>query len=319
MEQSNDFSSKKEFPYIEILKNAGSLVWQNKFLLWFGVLISLGSGFDLGRIGNNDTAKNQAEEFVKSNWQVIALLVLVMLIVFIALFLISLIGRAGLIKSVNQLSTGGKTSFKKGWLQGKKYIKKLFQLYLLFFLTAFIIVAILALPVIYLALIHSYISAVLVGILAIAILIPLIVIIALVNIFSEIYIVLSDLRIFSAIEAGYNLLVHNLKKTIIFGLLLFIVQIVAGIAYLPVVLILLIIFVPAGYLFYALSSISFILFLIVAVPMALAILIAVAAIIQAYTNTAWVLFFQEIAKSKEPETEKVVEEAREIAAAPEKV
>ena len=61
MEISNGTNPKKEFPYIEILKNAGRLVWLNRFLLWFGVLITLGSGFDLGRIGNNETAKNQAK------------------------------------------------------------------------------------------------------------------------------------------------------------------------------------------------------------------------------------------------------------------
>ena len=255
---------------------------------------------------------------IKANWQLVVILALVMLIIFIALFLLSLIGKAGLVKSVNKLSKNEETNFKKGWAQGKKYIKKLFQLYLLFFFAAFIIIAILALPVIYLALIHSYISAVLVGILAVAILIPLMIVIALVNKFSEIYIILSDLKIFSAIEAGYNLLAYNLKKTIIFGLIIFALRIAAGIVFLPVVLVLMIILVPAGYLFHALSLVSFIIFLVFAIPVALAALIAVSAAIQTYTSTAWVLFFQEIAKVKEPETEKVTEESAEIAAAVEK-
>ncbi|MFA5872023.1 MAG: hypothetical protein WC858_04895 [Parcubacteria group bacterium] len=319
METNNNPSPKKEFPYVEILKKAGNLIWQNKFLLWFGVLISLGSGFDLGRIGNNEAAKNQTEEFAKANWQAMVLIGLVALAIFILLFLISLIGRAGLVKSINLLSRDKEASFKKGWTQGKKYLLKLFQLYLLFFLASAVIVAILAMPVIYLAMMHSFVSAILIGILAVAILVPIMIVITLVNIFSGIYIVLSDLKIFSALEAGYNLLIHNLKKTILFGLIIFALRIAAGIVYLPVVLILLVTFVPAGYLFYNLSLIPFILFIIVATPITLAVLIAISAAIQTYTSTAWVLFFEEIAKAKEPETEKVIEKADEISIAPEKV
>lgn len=325
--------AKKEIPFIEILKRSAQIVWQNKFLLWFGVLMALGSpgSFNVGNNENwgekGDTAKN----FLETHWQIVLIVALVLFAIGIILFLISLVGKAGLVKSVNFIIQDKKTtfragppeakaSFRAGWREGKKYLWKLFRLFLLFFFATMIIILVLALPVVYLAVTGSWVSALLVGLLAVAIFIPLIFVLALTNIFAEFYIILSDLGVWSAVEAGYNLLLKNILNSLVFGLLLLVMNIIAGMVLLPVAGIALLILIPTGALFYYLNKIIFGIFLAFAILIFLLIILFVSSIFLTYKTTAWTLFFREIAKVETPEAEKATEKEieKQIAATPEK-
>jgi hypothetical protein len=320
---ANNPSQKKQIPYIEILKQAGQIVWQNRFLLWFGLLIALGSpgSFNIGNNNEFGSRGEAAKNFFALHWGIVLALVIILFIIGIALLLVSLVAKAGLVKSVNLVAQSKKTDFRSGWKSGKKYFGKLFKLAILFILAIFVIMIILAVPVIYLIAAKFWFGAILVGIFAIAIFIPLIFIFALTKIYAEFYIILSDLHIRSAIETGYGLLVKNIGHSIIFALLLVAVSIVAGIVLLPVAGIALVILVPAGVAFYYLSKIAFAIFLGCAILFFLAAILFVSAIFQTYKTAAWTLFFQEIAKVEKPETEKVAETELEesLAATPEKV
>src|SRR4030042_3330792 len=211
MNSKND-GSKNQVLFIEILKQAGRIVWQNKFLFWFGLLMALGSpgSFNIG--GSNEDLGSRGEavkNFFEAHWQIVLVAALVLFVIGIILFLISLVGKAGLVRSVNLIAQDKKSSFKEGWRVGKKYLGRLFKLFLLFFFATIIIVLVLALPVIYLAVTGSWLGALLVGLLAVAIFIPLIFVLALTNIFAEFYIILAALQVWSAVEAGYNLLLKN--------------------------------------------------------------------------------------------------------------
>ena len=84
-------NSKKQIPFIDILKQSARIVWQNKFLLWFGVLLALGSpgSFNIGNSedwsGKGDAAKN----FMEAHWQLVIAIGLILFAIGIALFLIS--------------------------------------------------------------------------------------------------------------------------------------------------------------------------------------------------------------------------------------
>jgi hypothetical protein len=314
---------KKEVPFLEIFKQAAVIIWQNRFLLWFGVLVAFGSPGSFNYPGeNNDFGKSgeAAKQFFETYWGIVLLIALVLLAIGVALFLVSLIGKAGLIRSVSKITQNKKITFRHGWREGKKYLGKLFGLSLLFFAVTLVIVLILGIPVVYLIINQSFISAALVGILAIAILIPLLFILAITNIFAQFYIILSDLKVWGAVEAGYNLLLKNIANSLIFGLLLMALTMLSMFILIPVVIIAFIIFVPAGLLFHGLSSIAFGIFLVFAILLFLALILFVSSIFQTYKITAWTLFFHEIAKVETPEAEKVVEEEieKEIVATPEK-
>lgn len=320
MEQDKKNPLKKEIPYIEILKQAGRIVWQNKFLLWFGVLLTLGSpgSFNIGNSEDWNGKSESAKNFMESHWQLVIAIGLVLFAIGIALFLISLVGKAGLVRSVNLITQNKKTNFREGWKMGKKYLGNLFKLFLLFFSATIVIVLVLSIPVVFLAVKGSWLGVVMVGLLAVAIFVPLVFVLALTNIFAEFYIILSGLRVWSAVEAGYNLLLKNIKNSLIFSLLILAVNIVAGIALLPVFGIALLILIPSGILFWSLSKIVFGIFLAFAVLLALAVLFFVSSVFLTYKTTAWTLFFREIAKAEVPETEKVSEKEpeKEIAPAP---
>lgn len=309
---------KKSIPFIDILKQAARIVWQNRFLLWFGLLMALGSpgSFNIG--GNKDWEKQgePVKNFFEAHWQFVLAIAVLLFAVGIILFLISLVAKAGLIRSVRDITQNKKTAFRVGWKAGKKYLGKLLGLSLLFFGVTFVVIVVLAVPVVFLAVAKSWIAAVLVGLLAIAIFIPLIFILALTKAFAEFYIVLPDLRIRGSVEAGYELLLKNLGNSIIFALLLFAVGLAAGIILLPVAAVSLAILVPAGIIFFYLNKIVFAVFLTFAILMFLAVILFAASIFQAYKTTAWTLFFQEIARVEKPEPEKAAEEAIEKSIAP---
>ncbi|PIV84285.1 MAG: hypothetical protein COZ87_03320 [Candidatus Moranbacteria bacterium CG_4_8_14_3_um_filter_43_15] len=314
--------AKKEIPFIEILKEAARIVWRNKFLLWFGVLMALGSpgSFNIGNNENWGEKSDAAKNFLETHWQIVLAVALVLFAIGIILFLISLVGKAGLVRSVNLIVQNKKTTFRAGWREGKKYLWRLFRLFLLFFFATMIIILVLALPVVYLAVTGSWVGAVLVGLLAIAIFIPLIFILALTNIFAEFYIILSDLKVWSAVESGYNLLLKNILNSIVFGLLLMVINLAAMMIFFPVAAIALFILVPAGVLFYYLNKIVFGIFLAIAILLFVLTILLVSSIFLTYKTTAWTLFFREIAKVENEEAEKVAEKetGKQIAATPEK-
>lgn len=320
----NNKPAKKQIPFVEILKEAARIVWRNRFLLWFGLLIALGSPGSFNISGNEEHFGGKGEaarNFFETHWQIVAAFAVILLAIAIILFLISLIAKAGLVKSVNLISQGKKTSFKEGWHSGKKYMGKLFGLAVLFFLATFVVVIVLAIPVVYLVVAKSWASAVLVGLLAVAIFIPLIFVFILTKAYAEFYVILSDLRIRGAIESGYNLLLKNIGNSLVFALLLFAVGLATAIVLIPVAGIAALILVPAGILFYYLNKIVFGVFLALAIILFLAAILFISSIFQAYRMTAWTLFFREIAKVEKPETEAAVEKEIEevIAATPEKV
>lgn len=325
MESQKNNSTPKDFPkkidFIGIFKEAVRLVWENRFLLWFGVLISLGSpaGFNFSPSGNNLENTESAKGFMVDHWQIAVAVSVIIIILGIAIFLISLVAKAGLVKSVNLIALEQKTGFKKGWKEGRKYLLNLFKLFLIFFFAILILILVLATPVVFLLVNHSWIGAFLVGLLAIAILMPILFVMAFTNIFAQFYIILSDLKVFSAIETGYTLLVKNLGNSLVFALLFLVVDIILGIIMLPVIGATFLILFPAGFLFYSLNKIIFGVYLVLAILLAAIVILFFSAIFNTFKTTAWTLFFRDLAKIKE-EPEKIAEEEikKEIAAAPEK-
>lgn len=319
---SNESNPRKQIDFIGIFKRAAGIFYENRFLFWFGVLIALGSpaGFNLSSSSDNIASNESAKNFLTEHWQFAIVLAILLFVLAVAIFLVSLIAKAGLIKSVHLITLEKETIFKKGWKQGKKYLFKLFKLFLIFFFATLVLFLVLAIPVIYFLANHLWVEALLVGLLAIAILIPIIFILAFTNIFAEFYIVLSDLRVWSAVEAGYNLFLKNLGNSLIFALLFLVVDIIFGIIMLPVAGIMLVVLIPAGILFYSLNKIFFGIYLALALFGAIVIILFFSAIFAVFKTTAWTLFFKEIAEIKKEEAEKVAEEEKiqEISAIGEK-
>jgi len=321
MNEKEKTTPKKEFPYLEILKKSATIVWQNKFLWWFGLLIALGSPGSFNFSGNDNQMEKSGQfmDTIKGHWQIVLVVALVFFALGIILYLLSLIAKASLIKSVYKINLGKKASFREGWKEGKKYLGKLFLLGLLTGTVIIVVLLVLATPAVYLFIIRSWISAVILILLAVAIFIPLAFVIAVTAILAEYYIVLSDLKVWSAIETGYNLLTKNISKNIIFSLLMLAAGMAFGLLFLPFIVLALAIGAPTGLLLYSLNKIVFGVFIGIAILVALVAVLSLASVFIAWKKTAWTLFFQEIAKVAKPEAAETAiekETEKQIAAAP---
>lgn len=305
---------------MEIMKKSAAIVWQNKFLWWFGLLIALGSpgSFNFSGSDNQMEKSGQFVNVLKDHWQAALAAALALFALGIILYLLSLIAKAGLIKSVYKINLGRKTTFKEGWREGKKYLGKLFLLGILTGIVIIVVFLVLATPAVYLFIIKSWISAVILTLLAVAIFIPLAFVIAVTEILAEYYIVLSNLKVWSAVEAGYNLLIKNISKNIIFSLLMLAAGMIFGLFLLPLIVLALAIGAPTGILLHSLNKIVFGVFIGIAILIALAAVLSLASVFITWKKTAWTLFFQEIAKVELEEAEKILkkESVEEIAAAP---
>ncbi len=299
--------------YLNILKHAWHLTWHNRFLWWFGFILALGSGgFNFNFPLNTDNEKFDDDKFVQAAniffdryWQWIIAAAILIFILIIILAVLKIISRAGLIKSASELISGAPANFKKGFNEGKKYFWKLFFLGLVIFFFIFGIILALFTPIIFLIYLKSYIWAAILGVLAVLLIIVLGIITAFIKEYARLYLVLANLNVKNSLENAYLLFRKNILPSIIFALLLIAVGMVVGLAILFSVIIIAMVFVMLGLASYLL--LKWVGVAIVAVPGVLAIIavgLAVQSVFLVFRQTAWILFFREIAAVKSEETVK---------------
>ncbi|MFH0969387.1 MAG: hypothetical protein V1804_02670 [Patescibacteria group bacterium] len=299
--------------YINILKNSWHLTWHNRFLWWFGLILVIGGGgFNLNfpLSTNNEKIDNEkfiqaASAFLDRYWQWIAAGAILLFILIIIIAVLKIISRAGLIKSISEIILGKTATFKKGFNEGKKYFWKLFFLGLMIFLFIMGIILALLTPVIFLVYLKSYIWAAILGVFAVLLIIVLGIIISFIKEYSRLYLVLSNLNVKNSLENGYLVFRKNILPSVIFSLLLVAIGMIVGLAILFSVIIIAAVFFIFGLAAYLL--LKWVGVVMVAIPGILAIIavgLAVQSIFAVFRQTAWILFFQEIAAIKSEETVK---------------
>lgn len=304
--------------YISILRNSWHLTWHNKYLWWFGLILAIGSGgFNFNFPFNTEDKKFDNEKFAQAAdaffshyWQWIVAGAILLFVLVIVLAVLKIISRAGLIKSVSKIVSGETTSFKKGFIEGKKYFWKLFLLGLLVFFFMFGIALILFTPVVFLIFLKSYIWAAILGVLAVFLVIILGIIISFIKEYAQLYLILANLNIKNSLENGYLVFRKNILPSIIFSLFLMAISMIVGLAILFSFIIVAAVFVMLGLVFYLLLKWAGV--IIAAIPGILIIIavgLAVQSIFAVFRQTAWILFFREIAAVK---TEETVEEKETV-------
>ncbi len=299
--------------YPNVLKHAWQITWHNKYLWWFGLILAIGGGgFNLNFPLNTNDKKiddgkfiQAASAFLDHYWQWIIAGFILLFILIIVLAVLKIIIQAGLIKSVSEIIFGKAATFKKGFNEGKKYFWKLLLLGLIIFFFIFGIILALFTPVVFLIYLKSYIWAAFLGIFAILLIIVLGIIISFIKEYARLYLVLANLNVRNSLESGYLLFRKNILPSIIFSLLLMAIGMIVGLAILFSVIVIAAVFFMFGLAAYLL--LKWIGAAIVAIPGILVIIavgLAVQSIFAVFRQTAWILFFQEIAAVKSEETVK---------------
>jgi hypothetical protein len=315
--------------YIEILKKAGQITWKNRFLWWFGLVIAISSpgglnfNFSTGRNEKIDDATVQKGiDFIAQNMHWIIIGIITLVAFFIVLAVAGTFARAGLIKSIDAIFKNKPAGFKAGMKEGKKYFWKLIMMGLLIFFMTLASVAILIIPVVFLLASGAYIAGALLGIFAFLILIFIIILVSFLKLFGNLYIVLGGLAMWNALEKAYALLQKNFASSIIMALIFIPLGLAFMLLIIAVLIALAIIFIPLGFLFYIVAGIpGAVAAACIGLAIFLAVFLALRSIYETFSQTAWFLFFLEIAKPKvgEKVEEKVLEKKEEALPAPDPV
>lgn len=231
----------------EILTRAWQIIWKHKVLWIFGVLASCsrgggsggnGGGGNSGYNGGGDPQRfssqmREALGWLQENWWVIALIALVLSLLWLALTALGFIGRVALIKGTRKAEDGAeKIPFGELFSESLPYFWRVFGLSFLIGLAFFIII----------------VPLVLVGVLTagvgflcllplLCVLIPIGIVLQLIVEQANAAIVLEDLSMVDGFKRGWQVTKDNVGAIIIMGLILgmgsFIIGIVIAI---PIIL-----------------------------------------------------------------------------------
>jgi len=293
--------------YIAIIGHAAKVTWQNKFLWIFGFFLMLGSSgrFSMN-IGSNEsdswhTVQNSIEQFfTQQNAAIITACGIFFLVIAIALIVVAIFARAGLITAVNYIERDEQTTVQRAVRTSRIFFWRLFFLSVIAIFALLTAAITLFLPIGFLFSVHATAFGFLGMILAILIFIPLVILVRFLVLYAQFYIVLGDLHIRSALEQAYNLFRKNIGKSIVFALLLFITSIIILCATLFILLIIFFPFLFLGFVSYLIfQKIGAIVVAAIGILVLLAGFLFIRSIFEAFRLTAWVLFFRTIARAPE--------------------
>lgn len=320
----------KKIDYTKILKNSFKITRENKFLWLFGLMLALGGGgtsfnFNFPGGGSSDdkidemtymNAMRKVEFFWNTYKELIILGIVFLVFLGIAFYVLGLIARGGLIDSIFKILKNEEANFKKGFKSGVGYLGRMFLISLTAIVTSLGLLIILAVPVIRLIVLESYVLGIVLGIVAFFIFFTFMILLSFLIRYAEIYLVSSNLGALESMKLGYRLFEKNIGNSILMGLIFMGISFVVGIGILfmlfalgiPTMLIGLVIYGVAG------ETVSIGLF-VLAVILFMLLMIFISSLMNVFSQAVWVLFFEEIAREKEDDTfvdENVQEEKNEV-------
>jgi hypothetical protein len=294
------------FNFGEVLTRSWNIIWKYKILWVFGLLASLGgssgngSGFRFNSQSNNGNQPFPfpgVERFFENlhlSPFVIFLLVLLALVLFIALLVLSTIGRASLIRGA-WLADSGDTNIRFGrlWSEGLTYFWRLIILGVLILVLSLVLVMIIVIPTA-LASVATLGIALICLLPFICLLIPVFILLNVLVELANIAIVGEDLGVMDGLRRSWEVFRSHLGEIIGIGLIVIIAAAVIGFVFSLPLLVIMAPFIAAMFsqttsLIQGGLIVSLVLFVLY-----LPILLAVHAVITSYTSTAWTVTFRRL-------------------------
>jgi hypothetical protein len=246
--------------YGNILSRAWKITWNNKVLWIFGFLTGLGSGagsansnfrsgsgqpFQAGPGGPRLPPELERQLQRPEVVAIIITVVCVLLLIGLALFVLSVIGRGGLIGGIrlvdDRMDTGGKITFSEAWRVGIRYFWRLLGLTLLLVVPA-ILFGLLVAALVLLTLGFAALCVLPLLCVFIILMIPLSIVVAL----AQFGVVLEDKGVIDSLRRGWEVLKTNLANIILLGLITVVIGFVIGfVLALPLIAIV----IPAAFAF----------------------------------------------------------------------
>ena len=305
----------KKIQYFEILKRAFLMVWENKFLWFFGLLIFLGS-FPSGFNFSSDDATKQSDQvqvilnYIQEHPKSFLGIILAILVLVVVLFLLRVIGLTAITKSANNIAVYGQSKISAIFSEAKKYIWKLMLLEIIICIALMIIVLVLFIPVAYLLVLKAKMFAIISMVAAVAIIVVLAIIASYLKRYACFYIVIGNMKIKLALENAYVLLIKNIWESLIMGCIGIALGIIAMMLSSALLLSLVLLYSPFSLVVHSMfAKIGTSFASITEIITGGAILLLLFSFFTAFAQSAWVLFFQEISLEKKEEN-KVLEKIK---------
>lgn len=295
--------------YFDIIKRAAKITWRAKYLWVFGLFAGAGvggSGSNLNSYNwpgedmesNGKQIAGEVKDFLADNWIWIIIVVLALLFIGLIFFVLSVIARGALIHCVSHTDAGKPTGFKDGIRAGAK---KFFPVFVTSLLAGLIILAaliILGVPVGLLFYFQMTFRAILLLLFALVIFIPLAFVVTLVVTWSLQYIVIENKKVLESWKLGFALFRHNLGANLLMWLILMLVGLVAGLAFVIAVFVVAIPFVLLGILAYLVVQWAGVA-VVAAMGVMFLFLISLlyGAVLSTFQSATWTLMFRELVKS----------------------
>ncbi len=255
------------FPYRKILRQTLGIVKNHKFLYGFGLLLILSNIFSL----------TTGQTAPKSD-----LIMLASALISVALLVISLRANAGIIIAVKAIKDKEETSFGRAWNVSRLFYFRLFLVTVTIFIVLLVLGAILSSPVLYLYQQGHTNQAWVLGSLAAAIFLAVVVPLWLIGSLAPMFIVIYDQKFREVWDKSFALIKQFLPQLVSFGLVLLLLELI------PVVI---------------LSILTYYIHGLIVKNIGMGIVALAEIFVLTYTQTAWVLVFLELIRPQKFEEE----------------
>ncbi|EKE15651.1 MAG: hypothetical protein ACD_11C00116G0038 [uncultured bacterium] len=289
----------KKINHLDIFKQAFEFSWKKKALWFFGFFIMFGLSGSLMFFNQDGDLRFDVEkisDFFSINNEAVIFLVSLLFAVIFMLFRI--VGQASIIKYFAKNKTE-KIIFSKTLKDGNQYVGKLFVLEIIFLSTMLFLSVVLFLPVVFLAAVKAEAAAVLVGILAMGIFLPILILFSFVKRFAYIYMVATGSSIKRSIENSYIVFKNNILESLIFAVAIFSAGIIAILSVLAVLILIAIPLFILGTILYLFSTavgifvVTFLGSIILAI-----VFVLIESLFYVFREISWIIFLGEIAGIK---------------------
>lgn len=308
--------------YRNILRQAWELTWKNKYLWWFGIFAALlGNGGEL-EILFNDSSGDPGHTLFPAwqgiastgvfRWQTITnignllkndtlnmILVLLICLVALAIFLflvwLVMVSQAALVNNSEAIIKRKKNNFRNGLDAGVLKFWPVFGLNFLVKASIYALLAIVTLPVVYFG--ESFSVA---YVIALIVMVPVAIILSFITKYAIAYSVLNNAKAGQAVSQGMRLFKENWLISFEMAIILFVINILTGLAIVLAILTLAVPFLFLILIFYYTLALAGFAWLIMGLALAgfLFIVITGGAALSVFQTASWTSLFLELNKKK---------------------
>jgi len=308
--------------YRNILKQAWTLTWRHKYLWWFGIFAALlGNGGELEILFNNISANPSQAIFPAwqriagtgvFSWQTLAnignlfkndtlniILVLISCLIVLAIFLflvwLVIVAQAAAVNNSAAIIMQKKPSFKDGLDSGMLNFWPVLFLNILVKIAIYILLVAVSLPAIFY---QGNFKANLFYVIALVIILPIAIILSFIMKYAVAYAVVNKSQVISAIKQSWRLFWNNWLISFEMAVMLFLINLLVGLAIVLTILTLAVPWLFLGMIFYyAFATVGFWLIAILALASFLFIIILIGAALAIFQIASWTGLFLELDKN----------------------